>query len=144
MVTELLGITDLFCAIIDKAGYILDDNGWNWIRFTRAIRRLDDALPVAASIEADVTDVVEIPTSSVSGNVAVAAGRRLQTPRALSCPPLPHRLETSASKTLSPASTRGETPPLRCRHRQSLPPHPCRRWRFARRRLLKLPTNISA
>ena len=31
---------DLWTAIIGKPGYIVDDQGWKWIRFTKVIRRL--------------------------------------------------------------------------------------------------------
>ena len=34
------GTLDLWTAIIGKPGYIVDDQGWKWIRFTKVIRRL--------------------------------------------------------------------------------------------------------
>ena len=34
---ELFGVTDLFAAIISKPGYIVDDKGWSWIRFTQVV-----------------------------------------------------------------------------------------------------------
>ncbi len=45
---ELCGVTELFCAILAKPGYILDDVGWTWIRFTRVIHSLDQSLPPMA------------------------------------------------------------------------------------------------
>jgi FMN phosphatase YigB (HAD superfamily) len=39
---ELFGVADIFDHIISKPGFVLDDQGWNWIRFTRVIRHLDD------------------------------------------------------------------------------------------------------
>lgn len=40
-----LGIEDLFSHFLTKPGYIVDDEGWRWIRFTR---RLDSAKPAPA------------------------------------------------------------------------------------------------
>lgn len=34
------GLEGLFDAIISKPGYILDDGGWNWIKYTRVVRDL--------------------------------------------------------------------------------------------------------
>ena len=52
----LYGIEDLFSVICSKPGYIVDDQGWNWIRYTRVIRSLsltgpprDEASGVSAS-----------------------------------------------------------------------------------------------
>ena len=42
---EFCGVTSLFCAILEKPGYILDDHGWNWVRFTGIIRSLVTPLP---------------------------------------------------------------------------------------------------
>lgn len=36
-VAELFGVTHLFDVILSKPGYILDDMGWEWIKFTKAI-----------------------------------------------------------------------------------------------------------
>lgn len=38
---ELFGVVDLFDHIISKPGFILDDKGWTWTRFSRVIRDLD-------------------------------------------------------------------------------------------------------
>lgn len=43
-VAEHYGITDRFTAIIGKPGYIIDDLGWGWIKFTRVIRNLKEKL----------------------------------------------------------------------------------------------------
>ena len=42
---EFCGVTSLFCVILEKPGYILDDHGWNWVRFTGVVRSLEKALP---------------------------------------------------------------------------------------------------
>jgi len=33
-------IEDHFTAIIGKPGYVVDDLGWTWVKFTRVVRRL--------------------------------------------------------------------------------------------------------
>jgi hypothetical protein len=38
---ELFGASDIFDHILSKPGFILDDQGWSWIRFTGVIRDLD-------------------------------------------------------------------------------------------------------
>lgn len=35
---ELFNITDLFYLICSKPGYIVDDQGWGWIKYTRVIK----------------------------------------------------------------------------------------------------------
>ena len=37
-VAQKWSITDLFEHIISKPGYIVDDKGWGWIRWTKIIR----------------------------------------------------------------------------------------------------------
>lgn len=37
------GLEGLFDAIISKPGYILDDLGWDWIKYTRVVRDLAGA-----------------------------------------------------------------------------------------------------
>src|SRR6266850_2157681 len=37
-VAKDLGIEDLFSHFLTKPGYIIDDEGWRWIRFTRQLR----------------------------------------------------------------------------------------------------------
>jgi phosphoglycolate phosphatase-like HAD superfamily hydrolase len=37
-VAKDLGIDDLFSHFLTKPGYIVDDEGWSWIRFTRRLR----------------------------------------------------------------------------------------------------------
>tara|TARA_R110000744_G_scaffold224695_1_gene343198 strand:+ start:42 stop:359 length:318 start_codon:yes stop_codon:yes gene_type:complete len=37
---ELFGVVDLFDLICSKPGYIVDDQGWGWIKYTRVIRSL--------------------------------------------------------------------------------------------------------
>lgn len=39
---EAAGLTDVFRHILSKPGCIVDDQGWNWIRYTQAITCLDD------------------------------------------------------------------------------------------------------
>lgn len=34
------GIEDLFVVICSKPGYVVDDQGWGWIKFTRVVRSL--------------------------------------------------------------------------------------------------------
>lgn len=36
-VAGLFGVTHLFDVIMSKPGFILDDHGWSWIKFTTAI-----------------------------------------------------------------------------------------------------------
>ncbi len=36
-VAAMCGITDLFTAIIGKPGYVVDDLGWNWIKYTKVL-----------------------------------------------------------------------------------------------------------
>ena len=38
------GLTDLFEIIIAKPGYIVDDLGWDWIKYTQVIRSYSQAL----------------------------------------------------------------------------------------------------
>lgn len=35
------GIADYFDSILSKPGYIVDDLGWSWIKYTQVVRRLD-------------------------------------------------------------------------------------------------------
>lgn len=35
------GIIHLFDVIVSKPGYIVDDKGWSWIRFTKWVKNLD-------------------------------------------------------------------------------------------------------
>lgn len=39
---EKFGVTHLFDDIISKPGYVLDDQGWSWIRYTQIIKTIDD------------------------------------------------------------------------------------------------------
>ncbi len=41
-VAEKFEVTDIFDVIISKPGYVLDDDGWKWIKFTYVINRLID------------------------------------------------------------------------------------------------------
>ena len=47
---ELFGVLDLFDLICSKPGYIVDDQGWGWIKYTRVIRSVGD------SVEDDQSD----------------------------------------------------------------------------------------
>lgn len=42
---ELCEASDIFDHIISKPGYILDDKGWSWIRFTGVIKDLSTEVP---------------------------------------------------------------------------------------------------
>ena len=37
-------ITHLFDDIVSKPGYVLDDQGWSWIKYTRVIQSLGDVI----------------------------------------------------------------------------------------------------
>ena len=39
---ERFGVTELFDDIVSKPGYVLDDQGWNWIKYTHVIRTLTE------------------------------------------------------------------------------------------------------
>jgi hydroxymethylpyrimidine pyrophosphatase-like HAD family hydrolase len=41
---ELFGVLDLFDLICSKPGYIVDDQGWGWIKYTRVIRSLGESV----------------------------------------------------------------------------------------------------
>ena len=43
---EQFGCVQSFDAILPKPGYILDDQGWGWVRYTQVVRRLD-RVPIA-------------------------------------------------------------------------------------------------
>jgi hydroxymethylpyrimidine pyrophosphatase-like HAD family hydrolase len=34
---EAFGVTDLFHVICSKPGFVIDDQGWNWIRYTAIV-----------------------------------------------------------------------------------------------------------
>ncbi len=38
---EKAGLDKVFDCIISKPGYIVDDKGWSWIKYTRVVKRLD-------------------------------------------------------------------------------------------------------
>ena len=42
-VAEKHGIEDVFTAIIGKPGFVVDDLGWQWIKYTRVIRDINDS-----------------------------------------------------------------------------------------------------
>jgi hydroxymethylpyrimidine pyrophosphatase-like HAD family hydrolase len=39
---EMAGLSDVFDHILSKPGYIVDDQGWRWIQYTRVITDPDD------------------------------------------------------------------------------------------------------
>lgn len=41
-VASVFGVTDCFTAIISKPGYIADDRGWSWIKYTRWFRSYEE------------------------------------------------------------------------------------------------------
>jgi hydroxymethylpyrimidine pyrophosphatase-like HAD family hydrolase len=41
-VAAKFGVTHLFDDIVSKPGYVLDDQGWNWIKYTQVIRTMHD------------------------------------------------------------------------------------------------------
>lgn len=43
-VATAFGCADLFDVIVSKPGYIVDDNGWDWIKYTRALWPVDMTL----------------------------------------------------------------------------------------------------
>lgn len=40
-----LGLTQLFAATLPKPGYIVDDQAWTWIKFTRCVRGFHGSFP---------------------------------------------------------------------------------------------------
>ena len=36
---ELAGLEDCFAVILSKPGYIVDDQGWSWVKYTRVVDR---------------------------------------------------------------------------------------------------------
>ena len=42
-VAEAFGIVQLFDLICSKPGYVVDDQGWGWIKYTRVINSLSGA-----------------------------------------------------------------------------------------------------
>ena len=42
---ELFDVTDLFSHIISKPGYIIDDKGWQWIKFVKVIKNIFERIP---------------------------------------------------------------------------------------------------
>jgi hydroxymethylpyrimidine pyrophosphatase-like HAD family hydrolase len=45
-VANLLNVTEHFDDIVSKPGFIIDDLGWGWIKYTRVLRLLDDEEPI--------------------------------------------------------------------------------------------------
>ena len=43
-VAEQFGVTHIFDDIVSKPGYILDDKGWAWIKYTHTIRSFSEPL----------------------------------------------------------------------------------------------------
>jgi hydroxymethylpyrimidine pyrophosphatase-like HAD family hydrolase len=41
---ELFGIADVFDLICSKPGYIVDDQGWGWVKYTKVIRSLGEEI----------------------------------------------------------------------------------------------------
>jgi hydroxymethylpyrimidine pyrophosphatase-like HAD family hydrolase len=41
---DQFGLVDLFDDIVSKPGYVLDDLGWSWIKYTRIISSVKDEL----------------------------------------------------------------------------------------------------
>lgn len=41
-IAEQIGIVELFTAIISKPFYVLDDEGWNWIKWTKVIQSFEE------------------------------------------------------------------------------------------------------
>jgi hydroxymethylpyrimidine pyrophosphatase-like HAD family hydrolase len=39
------GLSDIIAAALSKPGYIVDDQGWNWIRYTRVVQPTGTAWP---------------------------------------------------------------------------------------------------
>ena len=49
---SIAGCADLFRAIVSKPGYIVDDKGWSWIKYTRSANALN-----ALSKQANATEL---------------------------------------------------------------------------------------
>lgn len=43
-IAQKFGLTDLFEVILAKPGYIVDDLGWDWIKYTQVIRSFSQTL----------------------------------------------------------------------------------------------------
>lgn len=41
---DKFGVTGLFDDIVSKPGYVLDDQGWSWIKYTHVIRSSNEPL----------------------------------------------------------------------------------------------------
>ena len=39
---ELFNVTEIFDTIISKPSYVVDDQGWGWIKYTKVIRTFDE------------------------------------------------------------------------------------------------------
>jgi len=53
---ELFGVTDLFDLICSKPGYIVDDQAWGWIKYTRVIRSVVDSVDGGESDDSEDND----------------------------------------------------------------------------------------
>lgn len=50
---KLFGVEDLFPVIISKPGYIVDDMGWSWIKYTHIVRNLGEEQRQSEMTEAE-------------------------------------------------------------------------------------------
>ena len=41
-VASVLGVLELFDDVVSKPGFIIDDLGWSWVKYTRVVRLDDD------------------------------------------------------------------------------------------------------
>lgn len=39
--SEMAGLNDVFDLILSKPGYVVDDQGWSWVKYTQIVKRLD-------------------------------------------------------------------------------------------------------
>ena len=67
---ELFGVMDVFDMICSKPGYIVDDQGWGWIKYTRVIREAGDSIDGDESddAEANVQGDATTPTDGDQGS----------------------------------------------------------------------------
>jgi hydroxymethylpyrimidine pyrophosphatase-like HAD family hydrolase len=41
-IAEAFGVSDLFSVICSKPGFVLDDKGWDWTKYTKTIRTFEN------------------------------------------------------------------------------------------------------
>ena len=56
---ELFEVLDLFDLICSKPGYIVDDQGWGWIKYTRVIRSVGDSVDDGQSDDSEANSGID-------------------------------------------------------------------------------------